>query len=53
MGEWLRGFAYRTSLPFWVYALAGSLAFLIAFLTVVGQAVGAARANPVKALQAE
>ncbi len=51
--KWLDGFAYRTDLAWWHFAAAGLLALLIAWLTVVGQAVNAARANPVKALNQE
>jgi putative ABC transport system permease protein len=53
MDSWLRGFAYRTSLSWWVFGLAGMLAILVAFLTVGGQAVKAAMANPVKSLRNE
>jgi ABC-type antimicrobial peptide transport system permease subunit len=48
--KWLDSFAYRVDLAWWHFAGAGLLAILIAWLTVVGQAVNAARTNPVKAL---
>ena len=53
MHSWLEGFAYRTSFPWWIYALAGVLAILIALLTVGLQALKAAVANPIKSLRTE
>jgi putative ABC transport system permease protein len=52
-GKWLQDFAYRVDLSWWVFALAGVLAVVIAFLTVASQAWRAARANPVNALRSE
>ncbi|MBD0258224.1 MAG: ABC transporter permease [Cytophagales bacterium] len=51
--KWLDSFAYRIDLAWWYFAAAGLLAVVIAWLTVVGQAANAARANPVKALNQE
>ena len=53
MHRWLRDFAYRTSLPWWIFALAGLATFLIALVTVSFQSLKAALADPVKALRAE
>ena len=53
MNEWLQDFAYRIEISWWVFALAGMLALLIALLTVSFQAVKAALANPVKSLRSE
>ncbi len=53
MNKWLEGFAYRVTISWWVFALAGSSAVLIALLTVSFQAIKAASANPVKSLRAE
>jgi putative ABC transport system permease protein len=53
MHSWLQDFAYRIELQWWVFALAGLGAVLIAFLTVGFQSVKAARANPVKSLRSE
>jgi putative ABC transport system permease protein len=53
MHRWLQNFAYRTDLGWWVFALAGGLALLIALLTVSTQALKAARANPVESLRYE
>ncbi|MCC6370671.1 MAG: ABC transporter permease [Bacteroidia bacterium] len=53
MNKWLQDYAYRIEIKFWVFALAGLLAFLIAFLTVSIQAFKAALSNPVKSLRTE
>jgi putative ABC transport system permease protein len=53
MNKWLQNFAYRIDINWWVFALAGGLALLIALLTVSTQAVRAARANPAEALRYE
>jgi putative ABC transport system permease protein len=53
MNKWLEEFAYRINIAWWVFALAGALALLIALLTVSYQAVRAALSNPVKALRYE
>jgi putative ABC transport system permease protein len=53
MNHWLEDFAYRIDMPWWVFALAGSVAVLLAFLTVGFQGLRAALANPVKSLRSE
>jgi len=53
MYAWLQGFAYRIAIEWWVFAVAGGLAILIALLTISFQAVKAALANPVKSLRSE
>jgi putative ABC transport system permease protein len=53
MQSWLRGFAYRTGMSWWIFAAAGLLAILIALVTVGFQALKAALANPVKSLRTE
>jgi putative ABC transport system permease protein len=53
MNNWLQDFAYRISIPWWVFAGAGLLAILIAWVTVSFQAFRAAIINPVKALRTE
>ena len=50
---WLEGFAYRVSVPWWVFALAGVASLMIALLTVSYQAVKAAVANPAQSLRTE
>ncbi|MCI0696531.1 ABC transporter permease [candidate division KSB1 bacterium] len=51
--RWLEDFAYRFEKGWWIFALAGGLALLIALLTVSAQAIKAALANPVEALRYE
>jgi ABC-type antimicrobial peptide transport system permease subunit len=53
MSRWLQDFAYRISIEWWVFVLAGVVALLIALVTVNFQAVKAAFANPVKSLRSE
>ncbi len=53
MDKWLQNFAYRTQLSWWVFALAGLMALVIALLTVSWQSWLAARRNPVEALRYE
>lgn len=53
MHKWLENFAYRVDIGWWVFALAGGLALLIALLTVSTQAIRAALANPVDSLRYE
>jgi putative ABC transport system permease protein len=53
MNSWLSGFAYRTGIGWWVFALAGTLAVGIALVTVSVQSIRAALTNPVKALKME
>jgi ABC-type antimicrobial peptide transport system permease subunit len=53
MNEWLQTFAYRISVSWWIFVLAGISAVLIALLTVGFQAIKAAVANPVKSLRME
>ncbi len=53
MQKWLEGFAYRTHIQWWLFALAALVAVFIAVLTVSVQAIKAALANPVKSLRTE
>lgn len=53
MTKWLQGFVYRIHIQWWTFAIAGGLAFLIAFVTICYQSVKAAMANPVKSLRSE
>ena len=53
MHRWLQDFAYRTSMPWWIYVVAGVAAVVIALLTVSYQAIRAATANPVESLRVE
>lgn len=53
MDKWLSGFAYRINISPWMFAVAGVMALLMAFLTVSYQAVKVAVRNPVKYLKTE
>ncbi len=53
MTKWLENFAYKTALSWWIFALAGLSALLIALLTVSWQSWRAASRNPVEALRYE
>ncbi len=53
MSKWLENFAYKTTLSWWIFALAGLLALAIALLTVSWQSWRAATRNPVEALRYE
>jgi len=53
MHNWLQDFAYRISISWWVFAISGLLAMIIAFVTISFQSIKAAVANPVKSLRTE
>ncbi|SKA44150.1 putative ABC transport system permease protein [Chitinophaga eiseniae] len=53
MDRWLEDFVYRIQIQWWMLALAGLLALIIALLTVSYQSVRAALMNPVKSLKTE
>ncbi|HEX6168467.1 MAG TPA: ABC transporter permease [Chitinophagaceae bacterium] len=53
MHTWLDDFAYRIDIGWWVFAVAGIAALLIALLTISFQSIKAAIANPVKSLRTE
>lgn len=53
MNKWLQNFAYKIDIPWWIFAVAGTLALAIAFITVSFQSIKAALMNPVKSLRSE
>jgi putative ABC transport system permease protein len=53
MNRWLHDFAYRISLSWWIFTVAGLLAVVIAFLTVGMQGLRVSRVSPVKSLRSE
>ncbi len=53
MSRWLENFAYKTTLSWWIFALAGLISLLVALLTVSWQSWRAATRNPVEALRYE
>ncbi len=53
MNNWLNSFANRIDLHWWIFALAGIVAVLIAFFTVSFQSIKAALSDPVKSIRTE
>ena len=53
MKSWLDNFAYRIDLHWWIFALAGITASIIALTTVGFHAIKASLANPIKSLRTE
>ncbi len=53
MNKWLQDFAYRDNIQWWVLAVAGFTAVLIAFITIGFQSIKAALSNPVNSLRSE
>jgi putative ABC transport system permease protein len=53
MNQWLKDFAYKIDIEWWMFAVAGLLAIGIAVLTVSFQSIKAALMNPIKSLRSE
>jgi putative ABC transport system permease protein len=53
MKKWLENFAYKTTLSWWIFLLAGVMALAIGLLTVSWQSWRTAARNPVDALRYE
>jgi putative ABC transport system permease protein len=53
MHKWMENYAYKTALSWWIFALAGSTAMIIALITVSSQSWKSAGRNPVEALRYE
>jgi len=53
LDKWLENYAYKTKLSWWIFALAGILAMIVALVTVSVQSWRASRINPVEALRYE
>jgi len=51
--KWLQEYAYHVDVKWWIFAMAGLLAILLALFTVSYQAIKAAIVNPVKSLRME
>ncbi|MDB5000909.1 MAG: hypothetical protein JWR76_1986 [Mucilaginibacter sp.] len=51
MRSWLQDFAYKVTITWWVFLLAGGGATLIALATISIQSIKAALANPIKSLK--
>ncbi len=53
LNRWLQNFAYKTTLSWWIFALAGIITLIITLITVSWQSWKAATKNPVEALRYE
>jgi putative ABC transport system permease protein len=53
MNMWLENFAYKLSIAWWIFPLAGIAAFVIALISTAWQAWRAALTNPSQALRSE
>ena len=53
MNKWLENFVYRISISWWMFAVAGAIAIVIAFITVGYQSFKAASSNPTQSLTRE
>ena len=53
MNKWLEDFEYRVVVGWWIFAISGLLAILVALCTISFQAIKAALSNPVKSLRTE
>jgi putative ABC transport system permease protein len=53
MNKWLEGYAYRTNIAWWAFAVAGIGAVLVAVLTITLQTIRAALASPIKSIRTE
>ena len=53
MQNWLKTYQYHINIQWWVFALAGFSAMVIAVVTISFQSIKAALANPVKSLRSE
>ena len=53
MSDWLQQFVYRADIALWYFPVSLVVGVALAFLTIGGKTMKAARANPVKALKYE
>ncbi len=53
MHQWLQDYAYRINIAWWVFLFAGSVALIIAIVTICIQVLKAVVANPVTSLRTE
>ena len=53
INKWLDEFAYRITLPWWLFPLAGGIVFAVALLTVTLQVLRAVKINPIESLRYE
>jgi putative ABC transport system permease protein len=53
MNRWLEGFAYRITISWWLFVVAGLTVVVVAFASISYQTLKAANANPIKSLRSE
>jgi putative ABC transport system permease protein len=53
MSKWLENFEYKVDISWWIFAVSGLGAMVVALVTVGYQAIRAALVNPVKSLKTE
>jgi putative ABC transport system permease protein len=53
MNRWLQTFAYKTTMPWWVFAISAIVTVAVAMLCLIWQSWQAATRNPVEALRHE
>nr|WP_321415477.1 ABC transporter permease [uncultured Allomuricauda sp.] len=53
MDQWLNLYAYKVTINWWVFVLAGGIALSVAIITIGFHAIKSARANPIKSLRTE
>jgi putative ABC transport system permease protein len=53
MNKWLQDFAYRITISWWIFFIAGLFALIIALITISLQALKAITSSPVKNLRSE
>jgi putative ABC transport system permease protein len=53
MNKWLSGFAFRTTMEWWIFLGAGGIALFIAFATISIQAFKSIKSKPVTSLRTE
>jgi putative ABC transport system permease protein len=53
MHSWLKDYAYRITIGWWIFLAAGAVAVIIAISTISVKSVKAAKMNPIKSLRAE
>jgi ABC-type antimicrobial peptide transport system permease subunit len=53
MSKWLQGFPYRIEMQWWMFALVGLVAFIIALTTIATNTIRVAMQNPVNSLRTE
>ena len=53
LNQWLEGFANKTTLSWWIFALSGLSMIVISLLIMTIKTINSANTNPVKSLRTE